>query len=81
MEYPLDGMLPHMIALNHIGDQVHDAFRLEDTDVLLANGRHQLHLDLMKSVFSNWESHTPNDFNHRGKLPRPSQISYQRKQY
>lgn len=77
MEYPLDGILPHMIALNHIGDQINDTFRLEDTDVLIANDRHQMHLDLMKSVLKNWEGHIPNDFNHGGKLLCPSQISYQ----
>lgn len=67
MDYPLDGIIPHMIALNHIGDQIHDTFRLEDTDVLIANDRHQMHLDLMKSVLNNWESQVPNDFNHAGK--------------
>lgn len=68
MEYPLDGILPHMLALNHIGDQIHDTFRLEDTDVLIANDRHQMHLDLMRSVLNNWESQIPNEFNHAGKL-------------
>lgn len=78
MEYPLDAILPHMIALNHIGDQINDTFRLEDTDVLIANDRHQMHLDLMKSVLNNWESQNPNDLNHGGKLLCPSQISHQK---
>lgn len=66
MESPFDEMLPHMITLNHIGDQIHDTFRLEDTDVLIANDRHKMHLDLMKSVLDNWKSQIPEDFNHAG---------------
>ncbi|MCJ1284003.1 hypothetical protein MMC26_003334 [Xylographa opegraphella] len=56
-EFPSDKMIPHMISLHHIGDQINDAFRSEDGDISPAiQPLVQIHLSLLQSQLNDWKS-------------------------
>ncbi|MCJ1380007.1 hypothetical protein MMC17_003110 [Xylographa soralifera] len=57
MEFPSDRMIPHMISLHHIGDQINDAFRSEDGDISpTSQPLVQMHLTLLQSQLNDWKS-------------------------
>jgi len=67
MEFSSDSLLPHMISLHHVGDQIHDTFRSEDTNILPASQiRLQMHLQLLQSQLNEWKSQIPSDLHQYG---------------
>ncbi|MCJ1389439.1 hypothetical protein MMC18_002296 [Xylographa bjoerkii] len=67
MEFPSDSLIPNMISLHHIGDQINDAFRAEDGDISPASQPLvQMHLALLQSQLNDWKSQMPPDPNQYG---------------
>lgn len=54
-EFPSDNIIPHMISLYHIGDQIYAAFTSEDTDNLdVDQVRLRMHVQLLQSQLKDW---------------------------
>ena len=54
-EFPSDNIIPHMISLYHIGDQIYAAFKSEDTDNLdVDQVRLRMHVQLLQSQLKDW---------------------------
>ena len=54
-EFPSDNIIPHMISLYHIGDQIYAAFKSEDTENLdVDQVRLRMHVQLLQSQLKDW---------------------------
>ena len=54
-EFPSDNIIPDMISLHHIGDQIYAAFKSEDTDNLdVDQVRLRMHVQLLQSQLKDW---------------------------
>ncbi|MCJ1402734.1 hypothetical protein MMC11_005955 [Xylographa trunciseda] len=64
LEFPSDSLIPYMISLHHIGDQINDAFRSEDGDIPpTSQPLVQMHLALLQSQLNEWKSQIPSSPN------------------
>ena len=54
-EFPSDNIIPDMISLHHIGDQIYAAFKSEDTDDLdVDQVRLRMHVKVLQSQLKDW---------------------------
>lgn len=69
-EFPSDNIIPYMISLYHIGDQIYAAFKSEDTDNLdLDQVRLRMHVQLLQSQLKDWKRGIPQDTSQQSKQP------------
>lgn len=66
-EFPSDALILHLVNLHRIGDQIHDTFRLDESDALpVHESRLRMHLQLLQGELKRWKSQIPGDLYHGG---------------